>query len=373
VDTILRLDRAEKRRLIHRGRKTKDPQTALRFLMIVKLAEGLSRQQVARDLRCAPATVVRTWKRYHLGGEEALLDQRAGNGQSKVDPRFRAELWQVLLKVPTDFGWQRPTWTRELLCLEMTRRGYPRVADCTMGRALCAIGARLTAPKPVVLCPWDRKRRERVLASLRHLANNGSTAEPVFFEDEMDVHLNPKIGRDWMVPGHRRRVVTPGKNKKHFVAGALNAATRKLTWVEAPTKASDLFCKLVWKLATGTGSLPAPVSRYIDSNSAWNASSKISWRCRRRKAKSFRLFFSRFRMNCSCLVTVSLGRHRSSRPLACKRWDSWGLQSDRRSSGWRAPACRGSRGGGEPVHPSWSWTRRVKQGHRLLSGACNEV
>jgi len=218
--------------------------------MIVKLADGLSRQQVARDLGCAPATVVRTWHRYRKGGEERLLDQRAGNGPAKVDARYRAELWQVLLKVPTDFGWQRPTWTRELLALEIAKRSFPRVADCTMGRALCAIGARLTAPKPIVLCPWDRKRRERVLASLRHLANHANAAEPVFFEDEMDVHLNPKIGRDWMVPGHRRFVITPGKNKKHFVAGALNAATRKLIWVEGLSKSSDLFCRLVWKLAT---------------------------------------------------------------------------------------------------------------------------
>jgi hypothetical protein len=57
--------------------------------------------------------------------------------------------------------------------------------------------------------------------------------------------------------------------------------------------------------------LPAPVSRYIDSSSAWKASSKISSRWRRRKPKSFRLFSSRFRMNCSRLVTVALGRHRS--------------------------------------------------------------
>lgn len=93
--------------------------------MIVKLADGISGQQVARDLRCAPATVVRVWRRYAVGGEEALLDQRAGNGQSKVDARYRAELWRVLLKVPTEFGWQRPTWTRELLALEMTKRGFP--------------------------------------------------------------------------------------------------------------------------------------------------------------------------------------------------------------------------------------------------------
>jgi hypothetical protein len=30
----------------------------------------------------------------------------------------------------------------------------------------------------------------------------------------MDVHLNPKIGRDWMLPGYRRYMVTPGQNRK---------------------------------------------------------------------------------------------------------------------------------------------------------------
>jgi transposase len=248
MDTIPRLTRPERRRLISRGRKTGDPQTALRFLMIAKLAQGLTRQRVANDLSCAPSTVVGAAQRYLFEGESGLLDQRAGNGQRKVDEDFLAELKSILLNVPTDFGWPRPTWTRELLCLEMKSRGFPRVAPCTMGRALSSLGARLAAPKPIVLCPWNRFRRRRVLAALRRLARNATTAEPVFYEDEMDVHLNPKIGRDWMLPGHRRFVVTPGKNKKRYVAGALHATTRRLTWVEAPTKSSELFCKLVWRL-----------------------------------------------------------------------------------------------------------------------------
>jgi transposase len=250
VDKIPRLDRAARRRLIRRGRKTRDPYTALRFLMIAKLGQGLSRQQVARDLACVPSTVVKAARRFAEAGEEGLLDQRAFNGSSKVDARFKVELERVLLSVPTEFGWQRTTWTRELLGRELERRGLPRVAACTMGRALSSIGARLRMPKPTVACPWDSARRERVLASLRRLARNASTEEPVFFEDEVDIHLNPKIGRDWMPKGHRRYVVTPGQNKKRFLAGALNATTRKLTWVEAPSKASEIFHKLVWKLAT---------------------------------------------------------------------------------------------------------------------------
>jgi transposase len=188
-------------------------------------------------------------QRFQSFGEEGLLDRRIDNGQPKVDERFLAELRRVLLSVPTEFGWQRPTWTRELLALELAQRGFPKVAVCTMGRALCAIGARLGAPKPYVSCPWDSERRKRKLASLRRLARSASVAEPVFYEDEMDVHLNPKIGRDWMLPGHRRYVLTPGQNRKRFVAGALNATTKKLTWVASTSKASDLFCKLVWKVA----------------------------------------------------------------------------------------------------------------------------
>jgi len=250
VDKIPRLDRAARRRLITRGRKTKDPQTALRFLMIAKLAQGLSRQQVARDLGCWPSTVVKAASRFARAGEEGLLDQRAFNGPTKVDARFKKELEQVLRAVPTDLGWLRTNWTRELLSLELAQRGLPYVAACTMGRALSAIGARLGMPKPTVLCPWDSARRKRVLAKLRRLAKNATEAEPVLYEDEVDVHLNPKIGRDWMLRGERRYVVTPGQNKKRFVAGALNATTRRLTWVDAPSKASDLFMKLVWKLVT---------------------------------------------------------------------------------------------------------------------------
>ena len=93
--------------------------------MILKLDQGLSRQQVARDLQCAPATVVGAAKRFLELGEDGLLDQRAGNGQAKVDERFLAELRAALLSVPTELGWQRPTWTRELLCLELERRGFP--------------------------------------------------------------------------------------------------------------------------------------------------------------------------------------------------------------------------------------------------------
>lgn len=143
----------------------------------------------------------------------------------------------------------RPTWTRELLCLEMKRQGFEQVAVCTMGRALSLLGARLGTPKPVVLCPWSRERRLRVLRQIKRLEANASAEEPVLYVDEVDIHLNPKIGRDWMLPGQQRRVVTPGKNKKFYIAGALDVRTGRVHSVGESSKNSRLFCQLLFRLA----------------------------------------------------------------------------------------------------------------------------
>ena len=238
-----------RRRLVRAGRRTGDPATALRFLMIAKLSLGLGVVEVARMLDVAISTVSKAASRYLESGEEGLLDQRRGNGAAKVDAAFRKRVIALLERSPQDFGWERPTWTRELLCLQMQREDFERVAVCTMGRVLAFIGARIGMPKPIVLCPWPRERRKRVLESIRQLEARASTREPVYYGDEVDIHLNPKIGRDWMLPGRQRRVVTPGKNQKFYLAGALNALTGKLVCVGDYAKNSALFCTLLWRLA----------------------------------------------------------------------------------------------------------------------------
>lgn len=56
--TLPRLPRPRRRELIRLGRKTKDVQTGLRFLMIAKLSAGLSKTEVAKALDSAVSTVV---------------------------------------------------------------------------------------------------------------------------------------------------------------------------------------------------------------------------------------------------------------------------------------------------------------------------
>ena len=239
-----------RRRLIRLGRRTGDPETALRFHAVSRLGLGRSSPQVAQELDIARSTVVRAAQRFAEEGVDGLYDGRRSNGASKVDGAFRLGLAKLLRQTPEDFGWSRPTWTRELLCLQMVRDGWPKVAVCTMGRTLAFIGARLGMPKPVVLCPWPRDARERVLAEIRRLEARASADEPVLYSDEVDVHLNPKIGRDWMLRGHQRRIVTPGKNKKFYLAGALDVRTGRLHTTGAEKKNAALFCQLLCLLAS---------------------------------------------------------------------------------------------------------------------------
>jgi transposase len=206
------MSRILRRHLLRLGRESGDLATARRFHAVARLGLGKTSPEVSEELDLARSTVVRAAHRFAEEGSAGLYDKRCNNGRPKVGDAFRRHLVRLLQRTPEHFGWCRPTWTRELLRLKMQRDGRPVVAVCTIGRALSRIGARLGSPKPIVLCPWPREKRERVLAELRALEAAASAEQPVLYSDEVDIHLNPKIGRDWMLRGQQRRILTPGKN-----------------------------------------------------------------------------------------------------------------------------------------------------------------
>lgn len=123
-----------------------------------------------------------------------------------------------------------------------------RIHVATMSRALKPIGARLGSPKPTVESSWSERRKRRKLREIQDVLDNLPEDEVAVYEDEVDMHLNPKIGRDGMVQGQQKKVLTPGKNEKRYLAGALNAQTGELLWVEGERKTSLLFLHLLWKL-----------------------------------------------------------------------------------------------------------------------------
>jgi hypothetical protein len=238
---IDRMSRAERRTIARLGRKERKAETAMRYFIVAALGRGDSSPSVERMFEVARSTVVEVAKRFRAGGLAALRDRREGNGSRKVDARFERALIRLLQRSPEDFGWFRPTWTRELLVKQLVAEGLPQVSVTTLGRALAHVGARLGTPKPIVLCPWPRARRIERLAEIRRVEERATPYEPVLYVDEVDIHLNPKIGRDWMLPGTQRRLVTPGTNRKFYLAGGLDVLTGKLVTTGLDKKNSDLF------------------------------------------------------------------------------------------------------------------------------------
>jgi transposase len=130
----------------------------------------------------------------------------------------------------------------------MVRLTGVRIHVTTMSRALALIKARRGRPKPIVGCPWPKAAKTRRLRQLQRLTATLPRRERVFYEDEVDIHLNPKIGLDWMIQGQQKQVLTPGQNEKRYLAGALDVRTGVVIWVEGQRKTSYLFLDLLDRL-----------------------------------------------------------------------------------------------------------------------------
>ena len=239
------LPRPMRRRIQHLAKKTRDAHQRVRCLVVLKVAEGKSRHAAALELGCVPSTAWTIIRRLEETGEASLFDQRAENGNRKVDPDVEEALRSVLRRFPEDFGFARPTWTLELLSRVAGEELGLRLSVGHLWKVLRGMGVRWNCAKPVVSCPWPAGRRKRRLAGLRRLERRPPRGEVVLFADEVDIHLNPRIGRDWMLPGTRRLVVTPGRNQKQYLAGAFDRRRQRIIYVEGDRKSSVLFLDLL--------------------------------------------------------------------------------------------------------------------------------
>jgi transposase len=239
----------DKQRLVERMRRCRDAGLKGRYLIIVNLIHGRSAGETAAALNIHESTVYRVAGRFREQGEVGLLDRREDNGEVKLDEGYLSELYEVVRGCPQDYGWKRPTWTREMLVETLKERTGTAIHVATMSRALKMIRARRGRPRPTVGCPWSKRRKNKRIRGIREMVASLPRGHVAVYEDEVDIHLNPKIGLDWMVCGQQKEVETPGQNQKRYLAGTMDAVTGELVWVEGMRKGSDLFIALLGRLA----------------------------------------------------------------------------------------------------------------------------
>ena len=246
---LFRLERRVKQQVRVVRRQTRDKALAVRCQIVLLADKQRPRQSIAESVGCSVSWVQRVLRRFRELGVVALYDGRADNGTVKLDVHFLSLLYETVDQSPRDYHYIRPTWTQELLCKVMQYRTGVKVHRATMSRALHQIKARLGRPRPTVGCPWSKGRKTRRLNELQRLVDHLPADELAFFVDEVDIHLNPKIGPDWMNHGKQKQVPTPGKNQKRYLAGALNADTDRITWVRSDRKNSLQVVALIRRLA----------------------------------------------------------------------------------------------------------------------------
>jgi transposase len=220
----------------------------MRCKIVLALARGNSPADLIRSHMAASSLVYEVMHRFIDQMLLGLADRREDNGESKVTEEYEAELFAVVPDWPRKHGYRRPTWTQELLILVLQKQTGIRISRTTMSRLLQRLHIRLGRPKPIVGCPWKKRRRIKRLREIRTLIATLPQNAVILYVDEVDIHLNPKIGPDWMLRGTQKTVLTPGKNQKRYLAGALNVRTGRLTWVEAERKNSQLFILQLWQL-----------------------------------------------------------------------------------------------------------------------------
>ena len=245
--SVTEIPRAVRRRLQRAMHKTRDKDYSRRALAILQLwATGGKVAKVATLLCAARSSVYRWRAHYEMYGETGVVPQRRGRCDYKANESLLEALHALLKVSPRSLGYLRSRWSSELLGKVLWEQTGIAVHAATIRRWLRQLAIYWRRARPT-LHIRDPRKAERMLAIHQALENRQLRTE-VFYVDEADVDLNPRIGPAWMKKGTQTAIPTPGQNQKCYVAGALHARTGKVVWCEWERKNSLLFIHLLHTL-----------------------------------------------------------------------------------------------------------------------------
>ena len=210
-------------------------------------AAGRNPTDIAAFLFCSRSSIdriVRLYRAQKLGCTvDAEGQLRAPVRTTILMPWMKRSLGALLKVPPRTYGWCRTRWSGATLAVHLQTKHGLEVAAWTVRRWLHDMGwvgkrAKLVAKDN------DPQRVER-LAQIRWHAERLPAHERMVCADELDIHLWPKVGAAWMPKGSQEEVMTPGKNAKHSLAGALKLATGKILHCLGPRKNNALFRDLL--------------------------------------------------------------------------------------------------------------------------------
>ena len=219
------------------------------FLLTIHIlllcAAGKNPTEIAESLFCSRSSVYRALKIWHRGEFDAEFfpERVVTTDQQPRLSRFQRSLRWLVQQPPRTFGWVRTRWSCATLALTIAARTKLVVSRETVRRELHAQG--FVWKRAKLRAKDDDPDRAIKLARIRQVIERLGKHEAFFWVDELDIHLLAKVGFQWMLKGTVTEIPTPGKNRKQYLAGALNLRTGQMSQVIGWRKTNLLFRELL--------------------------------------------------------------------------------------------------------------------------------
>jgi len=220
---------------------------ALHILLLC--AAQRSPTEIAAVLFCSRSTVYRVVTGYRAGQWEGLGEGEE-TGQERLPRRLRVlspalKRWVLAIvnSVPRLSRWCRTRWSCATIALELHTRHGIGVSAETVRRWLHELDWVWKRAK--LIAKDDDPQRVEKLARIRLAFEQLRAGRALFFADELDISLLPKVGYQWMPKGVPVEVLTPGTNEKRYLAGALDITTGTMEHCVWYRKTTGLFLDLL--------------------------------------------------------------------------------------------------------------------------------
>jgi transposase len=214
---------------------------ATRAVMILLSAGGTPASQIAQLLHCDPRTV-RRWIARHDAEGLAGLPDRPRTGRPRLGSPRLGDRIRRLLATPK-------AWTTTRIWRAL---GRPPISLRTMYRRVRE-QARWSTPRLIAKSEPDH---DIICAGISDQIAELPCGSVVLAEDETHLDLPARVRACWMPHGLRHHVMTPGKNIRRTLHGALNLATGAWHHHVSVHNVSVVFCYFLEQLLSAYPNAP---------------------------------------------------------------------------------------------------------------------
>ncbi len=240
--TIIDLSCSEQEQLLFELRRARFGYW-LALHIILLCAAGYTPTQIAAVLFCSRSSIYRAVRVYRAGSLVGLTHAEQPQRGGSLTPSLRRSLLALLKCTPSAYGWCRTRWSCATLAAQIKVQRGVQVSAATVRRWLHSMGWVWKRAK--LVARDDDPERVNKLARIRFCLENLTRRAALVFADELDIHLLPKIGYQWMPKGEVVEVVTPGQNQKRYLAAALDHLTGRVISCIGERKTAALFLELL--------------------------------------------------------------------------------------------------------------------------------